>query len=111
MDRWRRRSWPMCASRKPRTIFLSIAERHRSAASTGRNAPMAHPVMVTKPKSSALLEHDPLKDVSTEEVYRELLRRLGEDPNRDGLLRTPERVEKSMAYLTKGYHEDPLKLR
>ena len=71
---------------------------------------MAHPVMVTKSKSNAVLEPDVLKDVSTEEMYHEILRRIGEDPNRDGLLRTPERVEKTMAYLTKGYQEDPLKL-
>src|SRR5579863_1485519 len=71
---------------------------------------MAHPVMVTKSKSSALLEPDLLKDVTTEEIYRELLRRMGEDPTRDGLLATPARVEKSMAYLTKGYSEDPLQL-
>jgi len=71
---------------------------------------MARPIMVSKSKSSALLDNDTLKDVSTEEIYRELLRRMGEDPNRDGLLRTPERVEKSMAYLTKGYQEDPLEL-
>lgn len=44
-----------------------------------------------------------LDTTSTEELHRELLRRLGEDPNRDGLLRTPERMEKSMAYLTRGY--------
>jgi len=68
---------------------------------------MAHPVMLSKSKSGAVLEHNPLKDVSTEEIYREVLRRLGEDPDRDGLLRTPGRVEKSMAYLTKGYQEDP----
>jgi GTP cyclohydrolase IA len=71
---------------------------------------MAHPVIVTKSKSNAVLEPDVLKDVSTEEMYHEILRRIGEDPNRDGLLRTPERVEKTMAYLTKGYQEDPLKL-
>ena len=71
---------------------------------------MAQPVMVRKSKSDALPERDVLKDASTEEIYREILRRLGEDPDRDGLLRTPERVEKSMAYLTKGYQEDPLKL-
>lgn len=44
-----------------------------------------------------------LETVTTEELHRELLRRLGEDPLRDGLLRTPERMEKSMAYLTRGY--------
>src|SRR4051794_39394457 len=70
-------------------------------------ANMGHPVMVNKSKSSLVMEHDPLKDISTEEIYRELLRRIGEDPNRDGLLRTPGRVEKSFAYLTKGYQEDP----
>ena len=38
---------------------------------------------------------------------REILVRLGEDPERDGLLNTPERMERSMQYLTKGYEEDP----
>ena len=52
---------------------------------------MAHPVVMSKSKSGAVLEQDVLKDASTEEIYRELLRRMGEDPNRDGLLRTPER--------------------
>jgi GTP cyclohydrolase IA len=32
--------------------------------------------------------------------------RLGEDPTRDGLLRTPERMQKSLEYLTKGYDQD-----
>ncbi len=68
---------------------------------------MAHPVMVNKSKMNAILESDGLKDFSTEDIYRELLRRMGEDPNRDGLLATPARVEKSMAFLTKGYREDP----
>jgi GTP cyclohydrolase I len=71
---------------------------------------MAHPAIVAKSKTSALLEPEVLKDASTEDIYRELLRRMGEDPNRDGLLRTPGRVEKSMAYLTKGYQEDPHQL-
>ena len=71
---------------------------------------MAHPVVMGKSKSSARLDTDSLKDVSTEDLYREILRRIGEDPNRDGLLRTPERVEKSMAHLTKGYQEDPHQL-
>jgi GTP cyclohydrolase I len=42
-----------------------------------------------------------------EDLVRETIVRLGEDPGREGLLRTPERVHKAMKYLTKGYQEDP----
>jgi len=40
------------------------------------------------------------------EHYREILRLLGEDPKREGLLKTPLRVARSMQFLTKGYQED-----
>jgi GTP cyclohydrolase I len=58
------------------------------------------------PSTTATLEASPLNGVSTQELYRELLSRIGEDPTRDGLLRTPERMEKSMAFLTRGYKMD-----
>jgi GTP cyclohydrolase I len=53
---------------------------------------------VSEPISAASL--------TTQELYREILVRIGEDPTRDGLAETPERVEKSMAFLTRGYTMD-----
>ncbi|HYX70418.1 MAG TPA: GTP cyclohydrolase I FolE [Terriglobales bacterium] len=51
-----------------------------------------------------------LTSASLEDLARELLVRLGEDPGRDGLLRTPERMTRALQYLTKGYQEDPEKI-
>ena len=55
-------------------------------------------IVASEPVSAASL--------TTQELYRELLLRIGEDPTRDGLLDTPERMEKSMAFLTRGYTMD-----
>jgi GTP cyclohydrolase I len=43
---------------------------------------------------------------SFEELVREMIIRLGEDPQREGLERTPERVHRALEQLTKGYQED-----
>jgi GTP cyclohydrolase I len=40
-------------------------------------------------------------------AVRTILEEIGEDPDRDGLLRTPKRVEEAYHFLTKGYDEDP----
>ena len=48
-----------------------------------------------------------LEDFSTQDIYREIIRRFDADPTRDGLERTPERMEKALTFLTKGYNEDP----
>lgn len=40
-----------------------------------------------------------------EKSYRDILTELGEDVNREGLLRTPLRAAKAMQFLTKGYNE------
>ena len=45
-----------------------------------------------------------LADASITELVHELLLKLDEKPDRDGLKRTPERVEKSLKWLTRGYH-------
>jgi GTP cyclohydrolase I len=71
---------------------------------------MAQPIAVSKPIPRAMEMEDGLSGFSTQEMYREILSRLGEDPNRDGLAATPARVEKSMSFLTKGYNEDPLQI-
>lgn len=45
----------------------------------------------------------------TEDVkarYRNIIADLGEDPNREGLLNTPERASKAMQFLTQGYHQN-----
>jgi GTP cyclohydrolase I len=43
-------------------------------------------------------------------LIEDLLGRLGEDPKRDGLLRTPHRVEQALRYLTSGYRMDVNKI-
>lgn len=48
-----------------------------------------------------------LTSATFEDLVREMIVRLGEDPSREGLLRTPLRVEKAMDFMTKGYREDP----
>jgi GTP cyclohydrolase I len=61
---------------------------------------------MARTNSSTLETPSTLADLSTQELYRELLVRIGEDPTRDGLVRTPERMEKAMTFLTRGYKQD-----
>ncbi len=68
---------------------------------------MAQPMVVSK---SAGGTTEGLGTYTMQEMFREILARLGEDPSRDGLLATPDRVAKSLAFLTKGYEQDPKKI-
>src|SRR5262245_51762616 len=45
-----------------------------------------------------------------EEQIRQILQAIGEDPNREGLLRTPRRVAQALTFLTRGYDMDPAKV-
>ncbi|MGH9739476.1 MAG: GTP cyclohydrolase I FolE [Candidatus Acidiferrales bacterium] len=47
---------------------------------------------------------------SIADLVRRMLVQIGEDPNREGLRRTPERFEKALRYLTSGYRQDPEKI-
>ena len=57
---------------------------------------------------SSLAPSEPISAASltTQDLFRELLLRIGEDPTRDGLADTPERMEKAIRFLTQGYTQD-----
>jgi GTP cyclohydrolase I len=47
------------------------------------------------------------REKAIEEAVRTILENLGEEPDREGLLKTPHRVAKALEFLTEGYHKDP----
>lgn len=51
--------------------------------------------------------YDPKTTASIQANYADILDSIGEDKNRDGLLKTPERASKAMQFLTHGYDVDP----
>jgi GTP cyclohydrolase IA len=65
---------------------------------------MARPTILRKTMTTGL------ENISTQDIYREIIRRIDEDPTRDGLERTPERIEKALTFLTKGYRENPTEI-
>ena len=48
-----------------------------------------------------------MAELSIRDNVRAILEGLGEDPDREGLVLTPERVEKALRFLTRGYSQDP----
>jgi GTP cyclohydrolase I len=62
---------------------------------------------MAKPTEEIIL-HDE-KDVDARRIachVREIIKLIGEDPNREGLRKTPERYEKALKFLTSGYHQN-----
>jgi GTP cyclohydrolase IA len=55
-------------------------------------------------------EFNPEVTVELQKHYKEVLQLIGEDPHREGLEKTPERVAKAMQFLTQGYGTDPTKI-
>jgi GTP cyclohydrolase I len=65
-------------------------------------------VAISKPMSQPQPDEvTALQHASFEELVREILSRIGEEPSREGLLDTPRRVVKSLEYLTHGYSQQP----
>jgi GTP cyclohydrolase I len=61
---------------------------------------------MAKPAKSLITNVD-LSGVPFPDLVAEMIRRLGDDPDREGMRKTPERVAEAMAFLTKGYAESP----
>jgi len=60
---------------------------------------------MTMPKTT--LQEQSQAEAALEKAYLEILENIGEDPERDGLKRSPERMAKAIRFLTRGYQEDP----
>lgn len=52
-------------------------------------------------------QYDPEKTKELSGLYRSVLKLIGENPEREGLLKTPERVAKAMQFMMQGYEQDP----
>jgi GTP cyclohydrolase I len=62
---------------------------------------------VTKPTEEILLhDKEEAKPESVASLVRKMIALIGEDPDREGLKKTPERYEKALKFLTSGYHQN-----
>jgi len=62
---------------------------------------------VTKPTEEILLnDKEAAKPESVASLVRKIIALIGEDPEREGLKKTPERYEKALKFLTSGYHQN-----
>lgn len=56
------------------------------------------------------IEHDDKLIAEIADHYREIIRLIGEDPDREGLQKTPERAAKALVDITQGYRQSPLEI-
>lgn len=56
------------------------------------------------------IDHDEKLIAEIASHYREILRLIGEDPEREGLLKTPERAAKALVDITQGYRQNPIEI-
>ena len=63
---------------------------------------------LVKDADKTQLNKDQVTDHQAEEAFRTILKWIGEDPSREGLLETPKRVAKAFKEYFKGYHQDPM---
>jgi len=63
---------------------------------------------IVKDADKTQLNKDQVTDHQVEEAFKTILKWIGEDPSREGLLETPKRVAKAFKEYFKGYHQDPM---
>jgi len=77
---------------------------------------MTKPLVADVPQASQADGYEKIDQYNSQSVkriadkYRTILDELGEDSQREGLLKTPERVAKALQFLTHGYHLDPAEI-
>jgi GTP cyclohydrolase I len=84
-----------------------VAKSRSGEAHAGATVQTIHTVAVNRHGADDGVDAKGLEQYSTQQIYAELLARFDGDPTRDGLLKTPERMEKAMTFLTQGYRQDP----
>ena len=95
----------MSLDRATQSRSLAAAERYDALTSSASISPAGHPVVASYElaRAEGMLAPDAQQEL--ESLVHRQLELLGEDPSRPGLAATPERVARSLAWLTRGYSQ------